>query len=81
MEGLSMNENKIYHVRFHNSSKDYYFGSIAAIYETFDRETMGISQNRLYMAHIDENNPFDNGKVLITKGRLERKKTNRNKRR
>ncbi|MBR7035062.1 MAG: hypothetical protein IKI25_04795 [Bacteroidales bacterium] len=81
MEGLSMNENKIYHVRFNNSGKDYYFGSIAAIYETFDRETMGISQNRLYVAHIDENHPFDNGKVLITKGRLERKKTNRNKRR
>lgn len=76
-----MNGDKICHVKFHNDDKDYYFGSIAAIYEAFDRETMGISQNRLYVAHIDENHPFDNGKVLITKGRLERKKTNRNKRR
>lgn len=72
-----MNGDKIYHVKFHNDDKDYYFGSIAAIYETFDHKMMGISQNRLYVAHIRENKPFDNGIVAISLGKLKRKKTNR----
>lgn len=74
----SMSNPIIYHVKFNRGGKDYYFGSIAAIYDTLSRYVIGVSKNTLYKANLKEK-PFKNDIVTISAGVLIRKKRNRQK--
>jgi hypothetical protein len=62
----------VYHVHFFNEEmpkRDYYFGSISAIYEFFTIKQIGIQASSLYNLKLDENdNPvYENNKCRIRK--------------
>lgn len=71
-----MNGKTIYHVSF-GDDENYYFGSLAAIYDRFTPSEMGVSLARLYDVVITPEKPYRNKKCIIRKGFLQRKKTNR----
>jgi hypothetical protein len=65
----------IYHLHLKDESlqrKDYYFGSISAIYEVFPKKQIGIQASSLYNYKLDENtNPiYENAKCIIQKNVL-----------
>jgi len=51
------------------AKRDYYFGSISAIYEVFPKKTIGIQASSLYNLKLDEKtNPiYENSKCIIKK--------------
>jgi len=79
-----MSENKekkpitVYHVHFFDvqqnyvTKSDFYFGSISAIFEHFDKSVVGIQASSLYNYNFDEvTNPvYENKKCRIRKGIL-----------
>lgn len=71
-----MNGMTIYHVSF-GDDDNYYFGSLAAVFERFTAQELGVSLARLYDCNITPEKPYRNKKVIIRKGTLHRKKTNR----
>jgi hypothetical protein len=66
----------IYHLHF-KSGSDHYFGSIAAIYDLFKADALGVSRQRLYDFGITPDHPYDNKTCTIRKGESRRKKGNR----
>lgn len=73
-----MNGNTIYHVQF-GDEDNHYFGSIAAIFETFTPLQIGVSKSRLWNYGIQPEKPYKNKICTIYKGVLVRKKGNRTK--
>lgn len=71
-----MTGSTIYHVQF-KSGGDHDFGSIAAIYDLFNRDALGISQQGLYDFGITPTHPYENKVCTIRKGQIRRKKGNR----
>lgn len=70
---------KVYHVEFvepievnGKSEKHFYFGSQAAIYETFSAEQVGISYGYLRSTIHLENSAYSNSKCTIRLGPLRR---------
>ncbi|MDH6343170.1 hypothetical protein M2480_001796 [Parabacteroides sp. PFB2-12] len=65
----------IYHLHFFATKEDYYFGSISAIYECFDKTLIGIAASSLYNLNLDEaTNPvYENTKCRIKKSHLHTK--------
>ena len=62
----------IYHLHFKDESlakRDYYFGSISAIYEVFTIKQVGIQASSLYNLKLNEkSNPiYENAKCFIRK--------------
>lgn len=74
---------KIYHLKLLQATegkKDFYFGSQAAIYDTFTPEAIGITLDSL-RTHVDlKKGIYENAKVTIRLGEIKRKQTNRGKR-
>jgi len=70
------NGNTIYHVRF-GDDQHTYFGSIAAIFDTFTPERLGVSKFRLWSFGITPEHPYRNKICTIYRGEIERKKGNR----
>jgi hypothetical protein len=62
----------IIHVEFRNGS-NFYFGSIAAIYELFDANTIKVSAQRLYGFDIEPGKRYENSVCIIRKEPLRRK--------
>ena len=56
--------------------KDYYFGSLAAIYESFTPYQIGCKLNTLWRAHIDLTHPHVAKKCIISQQILKRKEQN-----
>lgn len=74
---MNMSNGKtIYHVSFGDDA-NYYFGSIAAIFDHFTPSELGVSLARLYDVAITPEKPYKNDMCIIRKGVLVRKKTNR----
>ena len=71
-----MNGNKIYHVCF-GDDDNHYFGSIAAIFEQFTPERLGVSKSRLWSYGITPERPYKNKVCTIYRGEICRKKGNR----
>lgn len=71
-----MNGMTIYHVSF-GDDDNHYFGSLAAVFDRFTAQELGVSLSRLYDCNIIPEKPYRNKKVIIRKGTLHRKKTNR----
>lgn len=75
-----MKEQKIIHLEFKDKVIDgknhYYFGSIAALFEMFGKEQLGISRNTLNNKE-SYSLPFENKHCIIREGRIHKKKTNR----
>ena len=67
---------KVIHVEF-KSGTSQYFGSVAAIYELFSVDTIGIAQQSLYDYGITPDKPYTNKVCTIYEGAIKRKKGNR----
>lgn len=67
--------NTIFHVLF--GGRDYYFGSIAAIFDVLTREQIRVGRDRLYAFGIKPGRPYSNAVCEIRRGELIRHKTNR----
>jgi hypothetical protein len=76
---MTKSGDKVIHVEFNSTGVKHYFGSIAAIYDTFDAATIGISQQGLYDYGITPNKSYRNKVVTIYEGEIKRKKGNRRK--
>lgn len=77
-KNLSTNERgkKLYHVKFSDDTHAY-FGSIAAIFDTFPPEKLGVSKFRLWSFGITQERPYRNKICTIYRGEIQRKKGNR----
>lgn len=72
-----MADRKIIHL--HLNGRDYYFGSLAAIYSEFTREEIGVSYGSLRNYRISPEHPYTNDKVVIKEGVLITAKGDRGK--
>ena len=79
MIGNAKNPVTVYHVHFFDNElnkgmgmRDYYFGSISAIFEYFEKSKIGIQASSLYNLNLDEkNNPvYENKRCRIRKSTL-----------
>lgn len=71
-----MNGITIFHLHFWTGG-DFYYGSIAAIYDQFGRDVLRVTQQRLYDFAITPDHPYENKICIIRKGSIQRKKGNR----
>ena len=71
-----MNGSTIYHVCF-GDEEHHYFGSIAAIYDKFTPQQLGVSRSRLWSFGITPERPYKNKVCMIFRGVIQRKKGNR----
>lgn len=58
---------------FYGEQCDFFFTSLAAIYDQFDKQEIGCQVERLWNLKISPNNPYIGRKCTITKERLSRK--------
>ena len=73
-------QRKVIHVELaepYNGERHYYFGSVAAIYETLPRDVVGIEKESLWNAM--RTGEYRGRKATIRGGRLAAKETNRGK--
>lgn len=63
---------KVLHVHFMASHKNYYFGSVSAIFKEFTTEEIGCSAAYLQHLLTEDGNHYLNGKVLIVRSHLRR---------
>ena len=61
---------KVIHVHFLHGHKNYYFGSVAAIFKKFSEEEIGVSNEYLRHQLSEEGNHYINDKVVIIRSRL-----------
>ena len=59
----------VVHLQF--GENHYYFGSVAAIYEKFTKDDIGISYGSLRNYGLSEEKPYKNKLVIIRKGILQ----------
>lgn len=68
MKEKDKQERTVIHVEV--NGEHYYFGSLAAIYETFDSSTLGISYGSLRNVGVSSEKPYRNKYCIIRKGIL-----------
>lgn len=61
---------KIIHVHLIFEKKDYYFGSLAAIYTVLTPEQVGVKYNTLRNARWREISVYQTGRAIIKQGEL-----------
>lgn len=59
---------------FKHPRREFYFGSLAAIYEMFSAEQIGCAVEVLWAYNIEQGKPFENAQCKISKETLTRKK-------
>lgn len=78
---MNKQQRKVVHVELINPptgyKRHYYFGSVAAIYDTLPEDVLGISKGSLWSSPRIEDGVFENKKVIIRFGVIRAKKTNR----
>lgn len=57
--------------------KDYYFGSLAALFATFDKDELGVTYGSIRNYHITPDRPYVNKIITIKEGVLISAKGNR----
>lgn len=65
---------KVIHVHLVNGRKDFYFGSIPAIYDTLSADDIGIRQSSLERVGLSKGGVVLNKKACIRAGELIRSK-------
>lgn len=63
-------ERTVVHVELFADNSHYYFGSLAAIYEKFSKEEIGISYGALRNYGLSSERPYKNKLCIIRKGHL-----------
>ena len=61
---------KVVHVHFLHGHKNYYFGSVSAIFRKFSADDMGISEIRLRHQLSNDGNHYINKKVFVIRSRM-----------
>lgn len=61
---------KVIHVHFIHGHKNYYFGSVAAIYKKFSEKEIGVSHEYLRHQLSFDGNHYINENVVIVRSRL-----------
>lgn len=59
---------------FKHPRREFYFGSLAAIYDMFSVEQIGCAVEVLWAYNIEKGKPFENTQCIISKETLTRKK-------
>lgn len=67
---------KVIHVHLLNGRKNYYFGSISAIYDVLTEDEVGIKKSSLLHAGLADGSVILNKKALIRQGTLIRGRRN-----
>lgn len=82
--GGCMKQEYIYRVEFKvppllgvDDRKEFYFHSLAAIYDTFTAEQIGCKVTRLWNIGVSDGNPYDGRRCRITKEPILRKTRNK----
>lgn len=70
---MKKKEETIIHVRF-GKHINWYFGSLAAIYDVFTPEDLGVSLTSLWNYNITPKKPYENDKCIIYRDMVHRKK-------
>lgn len=65
-----MTQQKIIHVHFLHGRKNYYFGSVSAVYKKFSREEIGVSESYLRHYLSYDGCHYLNQNVHIVRSRL-----------
>jgi len=68
----SVNFRQVIHLHILSTNEHHYFGSLPAMYDQFSRKELGVAMQTLYNQFKGEY--YDNGMVVIRKGRLVQKK-------
>jgi len=61
---------KVVHVHFLHGRKNYYFGSVSAIFRKFTKDDIGVTEEYLRHQLTNDGTPFLNDKVLVIRSRL-----------
>lgn len=61
---------KVVHVHLIFEKKDYYFGSVSAIFSTIDEATLGITKGYLQHAGLAEGSPVATKRAIIKQSHL-----------
>ena len=64
---------KVIHVHFIHGHKNYYFGSISAVYSKFNESQIGVTEDYLRHYLFHDNMTYLNNKVMIIRSRIIRK--------
>ena len=63
-----MADRKVIHLQ--KDGRDYYFGSVSAIFSIFTKDDLGISYGSLRNYGLSPEHPYSNGKIVIKEGIL-----------
>lgn len=73
-----MNESTVFHVEI--DGHHHYFGSVAAIFDYFTPDQLGVSKQYVWQLNITPEKPYRNKHCIIRRGILHRKEqTNKRK--
>ena len=61
---------KVIHVHFYAGHRNYYFGSVSALFRMFSEEDIGYSEEYVRHTLTEDGNHMLSGKVLIVRSRL-----------
>lgn len=61
---------KVIHVHLIFEKRDYYFGSISAIYDTLDENIIGIKESTLLHSGLSEGSCIPTGRAIIRQSHL-----------
>ena len=70
----SNSKGNIIKLTFKHPKREFYFGSLVAIYEMFSAEQIGCAVEVLWAYNIEQGKPFENTQCVISKETLTRKK-------
>ncbi len=72
-----MESKKVIHVhligQLFNGQTDFYFGSVAAVYETLNHRVLGIRQSSLMQSLWKSGGVYENPRCRVTSGKIIRK--------
>ena len=74
---MTKQKRKVFHVELKRTHKHFYYGSLAAIFDDFKPEEIGVTVETLYYSHDFEFGPYQNEIVIIRFGYLKTKEGGR----
>lgn len=79
IESDTMKKEQVIHVCL-GDDRHYYFGSVAAIFDTFTPDELGVSLPTLWNYGLAPDRPYKNNRCAIYRGNINRKKQNETRR-
>lgn len=76
---MTKQQRKVFHIEFKRTQQHFYYGSIAAIFDNFKPDEIGVTAETFYYNHNFEFGPYQNEIVIIRFGYLKTKEGGRGK--